>query len=629
MQPVYFIMGVAGSGKSTIGQLLAKHLQRPFYDGDDFHSEANRSKMAAGIPLTDADRHKWLEAIHSTAVKAAGKDGAVIACSALKKGYRNILQQGLPQAKWIYLKGSYDTILQRLQQRRHHFMPASLLQSQFDILEEPHEALQVNIESSTAIIIEKILQHMQVNSALGIIGMGVMGKSLARNAAAKGIRLSVFNRHVPGKEEKVAEQLVATHTEMKDTKAFEDLKAFVQSLDVPRKILLMVNAGAATDIVMEDLVPLLSNDDMVIDGGNAHFKDTEKRMHRMKEAGLHWLGCGISGGEEGALKGPAMMAGGERTAYEHIRPLLEMLAAKDFRGNACCTYAGPGGAGHFVKMVHNGIEYAEMQLLAEVYHIMRQGLKMIPDAIANELEEWQKGDLHSYLLGITVDILRKKEGDEFLIDKIADAAASKGTGSWATQTAAELGVPASLLTQALFARFLSADIATRQSLSNAFSFHKQHDWQLKLLTLKEAYTLARIINHQQGLDMIAAASRQNNWNVDIAALAASWSNGCIIRSKLMETVALLQDQAASLLLQSNKQFSIENGRDALVETTCAAAKAGLAVPALSDALQFLHAMTTVDSPMNLIQAQRDYFGAHTYLRKDDPTGKAMHTNWQE
>lgn len=622
-------MGVAGSGKSTIGHLLARRLQRPFYDGDDFHSEANRSKMAAGIPLNDDDRKEWLVAIHAAAVAAARKDGAVIACSALKQVYRDILQQGLPQARWIYLKGTYHTIMHRMQQRQHHFMPVSLLQSQFAILEEPQEALVVDIESSTEIIIEKILQHMQVNSALGIIGMGVMGKSLARNAASKGIRLSVYNRHMPGTEEKVAEQSVATYPEMKDAKPFDDLQAFVHSLETPRKILLMVNAGSATDAVLEELMPLLSNDDIVIDGGNSHYKDTERRMHLMKEAGLHWIGCGISGGEEGALQGPAMMAGGDKTAFEHVRPLLEKLAAKDFRGNACCTFAGPGGAGHFVKMAHNGIEYAEMQLLAEVYHIMRHGLRMAPDAIASHLEEWNKHELHSYLLGITVDILRKKEGAGFLIDQVADQAASKGTGSWATQTAAELGAPATLLTQALFARYLSARYAERKRAAQSLSLANQPSIDLPVAILQQAYALARLINHQQGFDLITAAAAQYGWNVDIPALAASWTNGCIIRSKLMETIASIDEEAASLLLHPGMQELIHRGRAALIETTYAAAKAGLAVPALSDALQYLHGIVTLDSPMNLIQAQRDYFGAHTYQRKDDPSGQPVHTNWAQ
>jgi 6-phosphogluconate dehydrogenase len=389
----------------------------------------------------------------------------------------------------------------------------------------------------------------------------------------------------------------------------------------------MVNAGSATDAVLEELMPLLSNDDMVIDGGNAHYKHTERRMRQMKQAGLHWIGCGISGGEEGALLGPALMAGGDAQALQHVKPLLERLAAKDFRGNACWTIAGPGGAGHFVKMVHNGIEYAEMQLLAEVYHIMRNGLRMAPDAIASQLEEWNKHELHSYLLSITVDILRKKEGDGFLIDQVADQAASKGTGSWATQTAAELGAPATLLTQALFARYLSARYAERKRAAQSLTLASQLSIDLPVATLQQAYALARLINHQQGFDLISAAAIQYSWNVDIPALAASWTNGCIIRSKLMETIASLGKESTSLLLHPAMQEIVQRGREALIETNYAAAKAGLAVPALSDALQYLHGITTVDSPMNLIQAQRDYFGAHTYQRKDDPSGQPVHTNW--
>jgi 6-phosphogluconate dehydrogenase len=449
----------------------------------------------------------------------------------------------------------------------------------------------------------------------GLVGLGVMGKSLSRNLAGKGYKLALFNRHITGKEEDVAIQFVSAFQELAQAQGFDDLKAFVQSLDRPRKIFLMVNAGAATDAVIEDLIPLLDPGDIIMDGGNSFYKDTQRRMERLAELGLHFLGCGVSGGEKGALEGPSIMPGGAQAAYGMVQPYLESIAAKDNNAQPCCTYIGNGGAGHFVKMVHNGIEYAEMQLIAEVYFILRQGMGYSPDAIAAIFEQWLKTDAASYLLEITVDILRVREGTGWLLDEVLDAASNKGTGGWATAAAAELGVPATMISEALFARYLSAFVKERSTAAQGFvnahtTFTQDTDH------LRDAYQLARIINHHQGIHLIDAASTTYHWGLNLPELARVWTNGCIIRSVLMEQLIAALKDTNRLLLYPNLGQKAQNFKQNLSETVINALTAGLEIPCLSVALNFLNGYTNIHSPMNIIQAQRDYFGAHTYVRRD-------------
>jgi 6-phosphogluconate dehydrogenase len=624
MQSIIFVMGVSGSGKTTVGQLLAKQLQIPFFDADGFHPAANIEKMNNGIPLTDADRKEWLQSLNELA-KQYQQTGVVIACSALKQDYRLQLESGLHRVQWVYLKGSYELIHERLLQRPHHYFSASMLQSQFDILEEPLNAVVQNIEQPAEIIVKNVIKQMN-RSTLGIIGLGVMGKSLALNMAGKGIVLSLFNRFVKDTEEKVADKLIATHDVLQSARGFEDSNAFVASLQSPRKILLMVNAGAATDAVIEELKPLLSPGDIIIDGGNSFYKDTERRTDELLVHKIHFIGAGISGGEEGALKGPSIMPGGDAAAYKQVQSFLEMIAAKDAHGKPCCAYISKGGSGHFVKMVHNAIEYAEMQLLAEVYNVMRKALQLSPDAIADKLQQWNETELSSYLLEITIDILRKKEGDDWLLDKILDAGSSKGTGSWSVATAAELGVPAGMMTAALYARYLSADKSNRTRLNEVLQC-QQKTSTLSTQQLQQAYTLARIINHHQGFELIRAASKKYNWQINLNELARIWTNGCIIRSALMEQLAaLLSDE--NLLLHPSVIDAVHQNKKAVSDVVSDALQNNFAVPALSEALNYLHGAATKNSPMNLIQAQRDYFGAHTYQRIDDTSGKSYHTEWR-
>ncbi|WP_339655279.1 gluconokinase, GntK/IdnK-type, partial [uncultured Salegentibacter sp.] len=389
---VYIVMGVSGSGKTTIGKLLAKELNLPFYDADDFHPSENVEKMKNGIPLQDEDRKGWLAILAENIQKWEQGDGAVLACSALKEKYRQQLTS-IPEEylKWIFLSADFEVILERLKARKGHYFKPELLTSQFETLEEPQYGLRVNVNTSEENILKEIMTKLKAPKAeIGLIGLGVMGKSLALNLLSKNINVSVFNRQVPGLEENIAKNFVQENAEKYTFQGFDDLKEFVSSLNRPRKVLLMVNAGAAVDAVIESLLPFLEKGDIITDGGNSHYKDTWRREKMLREQGIHFIGCGISGGEEGALKGPSIMPGGSAEAYKQMGPLLEKIAAKDKTGNPCCTHIGPDGSGHFVKMVHNGIEYAEMQLIAETYHFLRFYTNSKPKAIASLFEAWNK-----------------------------------------------------------------------------------------------------------------------------------------------------------------------------------------------------------------------------------------------
>lgn len=468
-----------------------------------------------------------------------------------------------------------------------------------------------------------------MKSDFGVIGLGVMGKSISRNLASKGFRLSLFNRYVAGKEENVAKDFAASYPELKNASPYQDLKAFVKSLDTPRKILLMVSAGEAIDALIKELMPLLQVEDVIIDGGNSFFKDTERRAQIVQAKGFEFIGTGVSGGEEGALNGPSIMPGGDEKAYKLVRPFLKAIAAKDDDGLPCCTYVGEGGAGHFVKMVHNGIEYAEMQLLAEVYEVMRFSGGKEPEEIATILEGWMTTSLNSYLLEITVDILRKKENGEYLIDVILDQAGNKGTGGWTTAVVTELGEPATMITAALFGRYLSEIKSERIKAENDFGITEINNQEIDTVALKNAYQLSRIINHHQGMKIISAASKVYGWKLNLSEIARIWTNGCIIRSDLMKSLIPLLKKTDNILLNDNFLSIAKDTRKDLTTIVTTILQAGQTLPCMSAALNYINGYTAAQSGANIIQAQRDYFGAHTYKRKDDPSGKAHHTIWKE
>ena len=621
-------MGVSGVGKSTIGKLLADQLSIPFFDGDDYHPEANKKKMANGHPLNDDDRYDWLLNLNRLANDQIANTSCVIACSALKESYRELLKKGIEtNIKWVLLYGSFDQVFERIQQRTSHFMPTSLLKSQFDTLEEPIEALKINIRETPQNITTYIVNELQEKSEFGIIGLGVMGKSLARNLASHNFTLSMFNRHVAKLEENIAEDFKNEHSELSKTLAFDDLTKFVNSLQSPRKIMLMVNAGKPVDAVVESLIPLLSKDDVIIDGGNSHYKKTQERIDLLNNHQIHFIGAGVSGGEQGALKGPSIMPGGNADAYKLIQPYLESIAAKNKHNQPCCTYIGSGGSGHFIKMVHNGIEYAEMQLLAEAYFILKNAGKN-PDEIADILESWSTA-ANSYLLEITISILRKKEEGGWLIDNILDTSGNKGTGNWTTIATAELGMPSTMIPASLFARYISAFKTERIEMNEVYSTDRNNIFLIDEGELLNAYQLARIVNHHQGFKLLSQASNAYDWNLNLSKIAGIWTNGCIIRSTLMEELIDLLKNDDNILLNSTIVLQVRALRSSLNRVVSQAVLHEITIPCLSEATNFLNGYSTANSSANIIQAQRDFFGAHTYQRVDDASGTFYHTNWEE
>lgn len=627
MKKVIFIIGVSGSGKSTIGKLLSEELKIPFFDGDDFHPDANIKKMSSGEPLNDKDRQGWLEALNSLAKQQVVNNSCVIVCSALKQKYRDIVSEGIKaETKWVHLSGSFDQIFERMHSRPNHFMPSELLQSQFDILEEPKDAIRIDISLSPENSIKKIKSKLMATSEFGLFGLGVMGKSLCRNLATNGFKISMFNRHVTGIEEDIAVKFKATYSELSQAEAFDDIPSFVNSLQQPRKIMLMVNAGKTIDYVIEDLLPHLSENDILIDGGNSNYEKTKERFDYLKTKGIHFIGTGVSGGEEGALKGPSIMPSGDFEAYKSVQPFLEKISAKDKNGLPCCTYVGPEGSGHFIKMVHNGVEYVEMQLLAEVCSLL-ESLGKNPDEIATILESW-KDTANSYLLEITIDILRKKEGNDWLVKKIVDKAGNKGTGNWTTIASTQLGVPSTLIASALFSRYISFYKEERIQLNKRFSQANHTALDVTTNDVLEAYQFARIINHYQGFKLISEASNSYSWNLNLSEIARIWTSGCIIKSNLMQDLVEVFKETTNIL--TNAQFSelINKYKSSIKKVVSESVLTDVSVPCLGESIQFFNGITTVYSSANIIQAQRDYFGAHTYQRLDDDSGKNYHTNWK-
>ncbi|WP_246286258.1 NADP-dependent phosphogluconate dehydrogenase [Winogradskyella ludwigii] len=626
MKNVIFVMGVSGCGKSTIGKLLAQDLNMAFFDGDDFHPEANITKMSSGQSLNDDDRQGWLETLNNLAKTQLINTSCVIVCSALKQKYRDILSSDIQnETKWVHLAGSFDQIFERVNSRADHFMPSELLKSQFDILEEPKNAIEIDISLTPEQIIKKIKQELMNTSEFGLFGLGVMGKSLCRNLANNGFKISMFNRHVDGVEEDVAKNFKAQYSELDQAKAFDDIASFVNSLQQPRKIMLMVNAGKTIDYVIEDLLPHLSENDIIIDGGNSNYKKTKERNEYLKTKGIHFIGTGVSGGEEGALKGPSIMPSGDKDAYENVARFLETISAKDKNGLPCCTYVGPEGSGQFIKMVHNGVEYVEMQLLAEVSTIL-EALGQNPDVISKTLEGW-KASASSYLLEITATIFQKKEGDDWLVKKILDKAGNKGTGNWTTIASAELGVPSTLISSALFSRYISFYKEERIELSKNFDKLDPSELDVTTTEILEAYQFARIINHYQGFKLIAEASNKFSWDLNLSEIARIWTNGCIIRSTLMEELVEVFKTTSNILTDSHLITLINHYKPSSKKVVSQCVLNEITIPALGEAVQFFNGITTKYASANIIQAQRDYFGAHTYQRLDDASGKSYHTNW--
>ncbi|MGX6440051.1 NADP-dependent phosphogluconate dehydrogenase [Bacillus velezensis] len=464
---------------------------------------------------------------------------------------------------------------------------------------------------------------------IGVIGLAVMGKNLALNIESRGFSVSVYNRSSSKTEEFLEE------AKGKNVVGTYSIEEFVQSLETPRKILLMVKAGTATDATIQSLLPHLEKDDILIDGGNTYYKDTQRRNKELAESGIHFIGTGVSGGEEGALKGPSIMPGGQKEAHELVKPILEAISAK-VDGEACTTYIGPDGAGHYVKMVHNGIEYGDMQLISESYFILKQVLGLSAEELHEVFAEWNKGELDSYLIEITADIFTKKDEEtgKPLVDVILDKAGQKGTGKWTSQSALDLGVPLPIITESVFARFISAMKEERVKASGLLSGPDvkpvTENKEELIEAVRKALFMSKICSYAQGFAQMKAASEEYNWDLKYGEIAMIFRGGCIIRAAFLQKIKDAYDREPeldNLLLDSYFKNIAESYQGALRQVISLAVAQGVPVPSFSSALAYYDSYRTAVLPANLIQAQRDYFGAHTYERTDREG--IFHTEWMK
>jgi len=462
---------------------------------------------------------------------------------------------------------------------------------------------------------------------IGVTGLAVMGRNLARNFARHGHTVAVHNRSV-GKTKALVEEFGGEGAFL----PAETPEQFVASLERPRRVMIMVKAGGPTDAVIEEFAPLLEPGDMLIDGGNAHFADTRRREKSLRERGLHFVGTGVSGGEEGALLGPSIMPGGSPESYEALGPLLEDISAK-VDGTPCCTHVGPDGAGHFVKMVHNGIEYSDMQLIAEAYDLLRHGAGLEPAQIADVFRQWNTGRLDSYLIEITAEVLAHTDasGRPF-VDVVVDQAEQKGTGRWTVQIALDLGVPVSGIAEAVFARSLSGSAGLRQASRGlpgpTAAKLSGSDAESLVADVEQALYASKIVAYAQGFNQIQAGSAEYDWNINAGAMATIWRGGCIIRAKFLDRIRAAYDADANLptlLVDDHFKDAVEGAQDAWRGVVATAARLGIPAPGFSTALAYYDGLRAERLPAALVQGQRDFFGAHTYRRVDkDGT---FHTLW--
>jgi len=470
----------------------------------------------------------------------------------------------------------------------------------------------------------------EATATIGLTGLAVMGRNLARNIARHGHTIAVHNR--------TTSRMTTLVEEFGDEGSFvgsESLEDFVASIQRPRAVIVMVKAGDGTDAVIDDLVPLLDPGDIVVDAGNAHFRDTRRRESALAEKGLHFVGMGVSGGEEGALDGPSIMVGGSGEAYERLGPILESIAAQ-VDGTPCCAHVGPDGAGHFVKMVHNGIEYADMQLIAEAYDVLRNLVGQEPAEIAEVFRAWNGGDLDSFLIEITAEVLAHVDAEtgKPFVDVVADAAEQKGTGRWTVQSALDLGVPITGIAEATFARSISGHLAQRRAARKVFdapdAVSDLADPQGFVDDVRTALLAAKIVAYAQGFDQITAGSNEYGWGIDPGEMATIWRGGCIIRAKFLDRIAdayVAEPDLTTLLTQEYFATAVKDGADAWRRVVTAATGAGVPVPALATSLSYFDALRRDRLPAALIQGLRDFFGAHTYQRTDREG--TFHTRWAE
>jgi 6-phosphogluconate dehydrogenase len=470
---------------------------------------------------------------------------------------------------------------------------------------------------------------MNAKADLGLIGLAVMGENLVMNMESKGFTVAVFNRST----QKVTD-FTEGRAKGKNIIGTYSIEKLIEAVKKPRKIMLMVKAGNPVDEFIDKLIPLLDKGDIIIDGGNSHFPDTIRRTKKVEENGLLYIGTGVSGGEEGAFKGPSIMPGGSTAAWEYVKPIFQAISAKVEDGSPCCDWVGENGAGHFVKMVHNGIEYGDMQLICEAYQLMRDFLGMSADEMHEVFKEWNNGELNSYLIEITRDILAyKDESGEPIVDKILDTAGQKGTGKWTSVAALDEGISLTLIGEAVFARCLSAIKEERVAASKVLSGPTtkfEGDKKAFIEDIKSALYASKIVSYAQGYTLMRSAAETYGWNLNYGGIALMWRGGCIIRSIFLGKIKEAFDNNHSLnnlLLDPFFKEKVESAQAGWRRVTCAALANGIPLPALTTALCYYDGYRNERLSANLLQAQRDYFGAHTYERVDRPRGEFYHTNW--
>lgn len=477
----------------------------------------------------------------------------------------------------------------------------------------------------------------------GLIGLAVMGENLALNVESRGYKVAVYNRTTS-----VMEEFIGGRAKGKQFVGAKTLEELVSSLERPRKVMLMVKAGPAVDAIIDTLTPLLEPGDIIIDGGNTYYADTERRTKSVEESGLLYLGVGVSGGEEGALKGPSIMPGGSEKAWPTLKPIFQAIAAKVGPNDdiPCCEWVGPRGAGHYVKMVHNGIEYGDMQLICEAYFLLKEAIGLTNDEIYDVFAEWNTGELDSYLIEISRDIFSVKDKDgTHLVDKVLDRAGAKGTGKWMSQLALDLGVPSTLVTEAVYARSLSARKDERVTASKSLKGPDLHRRGVEIgpssapykgekrefiEQVRQALYASKIVSYAQGFVQLQAAAAEHDWPLNYGDCAMLWRGGCIIRAVFLDRIKEAFDKEPNLqnlLLAPYFQDAVHNAQDGWRHVVATSAQLGVPVPAFYTALAYYDGYRRDVVPANLLQAQRDYFGAHTYERVDKPRGEMFHTEW--
>ncbi|MEI6054730.1 MAG: decarboxylating NADP(+)-dependent phosphogluconate dehydrogenase [Lentisphaerota bacterium] len=462
----------------------------------------------------------------------------------------------------------------------------------------------------------------------GMIGLAVMGSNLAKNIESRGYTVAVYNREID-----MLDKFIESNKEKNFISAstYEEL---CRNLARPRKIMMMIRAGAPVDSVIDGLLPHLEKGDIIIDGGNSYFADTDRRTKSLREKGIYFIGSGVSGGEEGALKGPSLMPGGAPEAWPYVKEIFQAIAAKAQDGAPCCDWIGENGAGHFVKMVHNGIEYGDMQMISEAYFLMKKILKLSNDELRSVFTQWNKGELNSYLIEITADILKEKDKDgKYILDTILDAAGQKGTGKWTSEIGLDLGIAVPTIAEAVFARCLSAIKEERvaaskilKSAEKAFSGDKKEF----IDAVSKALYASKICSYAQGFQLIRGAAQEYKWNLNYGKIALAWRGGCIIRAKFLQNIASAFDSNPNIDNLLIAPFFTKVAQDCEIswrKVVCNAFEFGVPVPTFASALCYYDSYRSADLPANLIQAQRDYFGAHTYERIDGKRGEFFHTDW--